>query len=142
MVSQASARFQGAQRMTLLQGPPVAGALIGVIGAPAVLAVDAATYVVPVALVGLFVPATKPVEQGGGSGLRAGLCWVSKEPLIRAWRLSLIVGDIAWHAIFIAFPVLVIARYDGDPKSSAPARCWTRSASRRSSPAARRYRRS
>ncbi len=117
VVSQASALFQGAQRITLLLGPPVAGVLIGVIGAPAVLAVDAATYVVAVTLVGLFVPATKPVETGGDDrGLRAGLRWVAREPLIRAWRLCLIVGDIAWQAIFIAFPVLVIARYDGDPK--------------------------
>jgi MFS family permease len=115
VVSQASALFQGAQRTTLLLGPPVAGVLIGVIGAPAVLLVDAATYVVSVAIVGLFVPPTEPVEVGEDDrGLRAGLRWVSSEPLIRAWRLALVVGDIAWQAIFIAFPVLVVARYDAD----------------------------
>jgi MFS family permease len=113
VVSQANALFQGATRITLLLGPPVAGVLIGLIGAPAVLLVDAATYVVGVALLGLFVPATKPVEAGDDDrGLRAGLRWVSREPLVRAWRLCFIVGDIAWQAIFIAIPVLVIARYD------------------------------
>jgi MFS family permease len=113
VVSQANALFQGATRITLLLGPPVAGVLIGLIGAPAVLLVDAATYVVGVALIGLFVPATKPVEAGDEDrGLRAGLRWVSREPLVRTWRFCFIVGDIAWQAIFIAMPVLVVARYD------------------------------
>jgi MFS family permease len=113
VVSQANALFQGATRITLLLGPPVAGVLIGLIGAPAVLLVDAATYVVGVALIGLFVPATKPVEAGEEDrGLRAGLRWVSREPLVRTWRFCFIVGDIAWQAIFIAMPVLVVARYD------------------------------
>jgi MFS family permease len=113
VVSQANALFQGATRITLLLGPPVAGVLIGLIGAPAVLLVDAATYLVGVALLGFFVPATRPVEAGDDDrGLRAGLRWVSREPLVRAWRACFIVGDIAWQAIFIALPVLVVARYD------------------------------
>ena len=117
VVSQASALFQGAQRITLLLGPPVAGVLIGVIGAPVLLVVDAATYVVAVALVGLFVPRGRPVEMTEEDrGLRTGLRWVSREPLVRAWRLSLVVGDVAWQAVFIAFPVLVVARYDSDPR--------------------------
>src|SRR5919109_123639 len=117
VVSQASALFQGANRITLLLGPPVAGVLIGVIGAPSVLLVDATTYVVAVVLVALFVPATKPMEVADENrGLRAGLRWVSREPLIRAWRFSLIAGDVAWQGIFIALPVLVVARYDADAR--------------------------
>lgn len=116
-VSQASALFQSATRLTLLLGPVMAGVLIGVIGAPAVLVVDAATYVVAVALVALFVPATKPVEDDGEDrGVLAGLRWVGREPLIRAWRACLITGDVAWQAIFVALPVLVVVRYDADPR--------------------------
>jgi MFS family permease len=116
-VSQASALFQSATRITLLLGPVTAGVLIGVIGAPAVLVVDAATYVVAVALVALFVPATKPVaDDGEDRGVLAGLRWVAREPLIRAWRACLITGDVAWQAIFVALPVLVVARYDSDPR--------------------------
>ncbi len=63
-VSQASALFQGATRITLLLGPVTAGVLIGFIGAPTVLVVDAATYVVSVLLVALFVPATEPARRG------------------------------------------------------------------------------
>jgi MFS family permease len=118
VVSQASALFQGATRTTLLLGPVAAGVLIGVIGAPAVLVVDAATYVVAVVLVALFVPATKPaaVDEGVDRGVIAGLRWIAQEPLLRVWRLAMITGDIAWQAIFVALPVLVVARYDSDPK--------------------------
>jgi MFS family permease len=117
VVSQASALFQGATRITLLLGPVTAGVLIGVIGAPSVLVVDAATYVVAVLLVGVFVPATKPVEADGEErGVLAGLRWVARDPLLRAWRFCLIVGDVAWQAIFVALPVLVVARYDADAR--------------------------
>jgi MFS family permease len=116
-VSQASALFQGATRITLLLGPVTAGVLIGVIGAPAVLVVDAATYVVAVLLVGLFVPSTEPAAADGEDrSILAGLRWVAGEPLIRTWRFCFIVGDIAWQAIFVALPVLVVTRYDSDPK--------------------------
>jgi MFS family permease len=117
-VSQASALFQGATRITLLLGPVTAGVLIGFIGAPAVLVVDSATYVVAVLLVWLAVPATEPAPAADGEerGVLAGLRWVAKEPLIRAWRFCFIVGDVAWQAIFVALPVLVVARYDSDPR--------------------------
>jgi len=112
-VSQASALFQGATRATLLLGPVSAGILIGSIGAPSVLVVDAATYVVAVLLVGVLVPKTRLVAAAAEeSGVLAGLRWVAHEPLIRAWRFCLIVGDVAWQAIFVALPVLVVARYD------------------------------
>jgi MFS family permease len=117
VVSQASALFQGATRITLLLGPVTAGVLIGLIGAPSVLLVDAATYVVALLLVAIFVPATKPVEADGEDrSVLAGLRWVAREPLIRTWRFCFIVGDAAWQAIFVAIPVLVVARYDADAR--------------------------
>ena len=116
-VSQASALFQGATRITLLLGPVSAGVLIGLIGAPAVLVIDAVTYVAAVVLVALFVPSTEPVRaEGEDRGIRAGLRWVAGEPLIRTWRFCFIVGDVAWQAIFVALPVLVVSRYDSDAR--------------------------
>jgi predicted MFS family arabinose efflux permease len=117
VVSQASALFQGANRVTLLLGPPLAGVLIGFIGPPAVLLVDAATYAVSVLLLVVFVPATKPLPQTEEDrGFRVGLRWGARDPLFRAWRFSFIVGDMAWQAIFISLPVLVVTRYDSDPR--------------------------
>jgi MFS family permease len=46
VVTRANALFQGATRITLLLGPVIGGVLISLFSAPAVLVVDAATYVV------------------------------------------------------------------------------------------------
>ena len=62
-VSEATALFQAATRMTLLLGPALAGVLIGVIGATSVLVVDASTYVISLVLVAVFVPQRPPIPQ-------------------------------------------------------------------------------
>src|SRR6266496_579291 len=61
VVTQANALFQGAIRLTMLLGPPLGGVLIGLIGAPSVLLIDGASYVVSFALVQLFVPRSAPL---------------------------------------------------------------------------------
>src|SRR4051794_16912294 len=54
-VSKANALLQSATRATTLLGPPLAGVLIGVIGAPSVLVVDGLTFAASFLLVALFV---------------------------------------------------------------------------------------
>ena len=49
----------------MLVGPALAGILIAAVGAPVVLLVDAASYVVSFLLVTLFVPVTRAVRGGG-----------------------------------------------------------------------------
>jgi predicted MFS family arabinose efflux permease len=117
VVTQANALFQGAIRATMLLGPPVGGVLIGVLGAPSVLLVDAATYVVSFSLVLLFVPrrAPLPVEEDT-RGLLSGLRFLLREPLLRVWIPLFVAGDAAWQAFFAAVPVLVVERFDADPK--------------------------
>jgi len=117
IVTQANALFQGAIRVTMLLGPPIGGVLIGVLGAPSVLLVDAATYVVSFALVLLFVPrrAPLPVEEDS-RGLLSGVRFLLREPLLRVWIPLFVAGDAAWQAFFAAVPVLVVERFDADPK--------------------------
>ena len=117
VVTQANALFQGAIRVTMLLGPPVGGVLIGVLGAPSVLLVDAATYVVSFALVLLFVPrrASLPVDEDT-RGLLSGVRFLLREPLLRVWIPLFVAGDAAWQAFFAAVPVLVVERFDADPK--------------------------
>jgi predicted MFS family arabinose efflux permease len=117
VVTQANALFQGAIRATMLLGPPIGGVLIGVLGAPSVLLVDAATYVVSFTLVVLFVPrrAPLPVEEDT-RGLLSGLRFLFHEPLLRVWIPLFVAGDAAWQAFFAAVPVLVVERFDADPK--------------------------
>jgi predicted MFS family arabinose efflux permease len=115
-VTEANALFQAANRTTLLAGPALAGVLIGLIGATSVLLVDAATYVVSVALVAGFVPHRPPVAQESHDrSLRAGVRFIARDPLLRVWWPTFWVGDAAWTAFFISVPVLVLSRFGHEP---------------------------
>jgi MFS family permease len=116
-VSEANALFQGATRLTLLLGPVAAGALIAVFDAPTVLVIDAATYVVAFAIVALFIPQRRPVvEEEADTSIRAGLHFLIRDPLLRVWSIVFALGDAAWTAFFATVPVLVVVRFDADPR--------------------------
>ena len=117
VVTQANALFQGAIRVTMLLGPPLSGVLIGLFGAPSVLLVDGASYVVSFALVLLFVPRRAPLPvEDDARGLLAGFRFLLRDPLLRVWIPLFVAGDAAWQAFFAAVPVLVVERFDADPK--------------------------
>ncbi|HEU0335474.1 MAG TPA: MFS transporter [Gaiellaceae bacterium] len=117
LVARASALFQGATRVTLLLGPVAAGVLISVVSAPAVLLVDAATYAVAAVLVLAFVPRPASAHTDAEeAGLRQGLRFLARERLLRVWAPVLAVGDAAWAAFFVTIPVLVVERFDSDPR--------------------------
>ena len=111
-VSEANALFQGANRTTILLGPALAGVLIGLIGATAVLVIDAATYVISLGLVAAFVPRRPPAPQEDEDrSIRAGLRFIKGDRLLRVWWPTFALGDAAWTAFFIAVPVLVLDRF-------------------------------
>jgi MFS family permease len=115
-VTDANALFQAANRTTILLGPVLAGVLIGVIGATSVLVVDAATYVVSVLLVTVFVPRRAAVEQEPEHRqIRAGLRFLANDPLLRVWWPAFALGDAAWTAFFVTLPVLVLERFGHHP---------------------------
>ena len=64
-MSQANSLIEGGTAAAALIGPALAGILIPFVGAPNVLYIDAATYVVAFLLVLLFVPRPKPIVQAG-----------------------------------------------------------------------------
>jgi MFS family permease len=112
VVGRANALLQGATRITLVLGPAVAGVLIGVIGAANVLVIDAVSFAVSFLLVATFLPRTGPVEQDeSGGGLFAGLAYIRRDPLLRAWGSMMIVIDASWLVLFAAVPVLVFEEY-------------------------------
>jgi MFS family permease len=114
VVGRANALLQGATRITLVVGPAVAGVLIGVIGAANVLVIDAASFAGSFLLVAAFLPRTRPVEQDeSGGGLFAGLAYIRRDPLLRAWGSMMIVIDASWLVLFAAVPVLVFEEYGG-----------------------------
>jgi predicted MFS family arabinose efflux permease len=116
-VSAANAWLQGATRITMLTGPPLAGVLITVIGAPAVLVVDAATFLVALALIALIVPGGKPVEATDDArGILAGVRYLGRNRLLFAWTVTMAVGDAAWNALFATLPYYAYTEYDGNAK--------------------------
>jgi MFS family permease len=117
VVAEANALVQAANRITLITGPPLAGALIAVIGATNVLFVDAATFVVAFALVALVVPAVGHVEQDEESrSLVAGLRFLARDRLLRPWTIAVVIGDVGWLVLFAAMPVLVLTRFGEEPE--------------------------
>jgi MFS family permease len=111
-LTEANALFQAATRTTLLAGPALGGLLIGVIGAPPVLLIDAASYLVSVVLVAGFVPRRPPLPQEAEHrNARAGFRFLLGDPLLRVWWPTFALGDAAWTAFFISVPALVLARF-------------------------------
>jgi len=116
-VSEATALFQAATRVTLLLGPALAGVLIGVMGATSVLVVDACTYLVSLVLVLLFVPKRPPIKQEKEDrSIKRGIMFIVRDPLLRIWSPVFALGDAAWNAFFITVPVLVLARFGHEPQ--------------------------
>jgi MFS family permease len=117
LVGRANALFQGATRVTMLLGPVVGGILIAAVSAPTVLVVDGATYVVSAFLLVAFVPRPPLLPADGEDrGVRQGLRFLLREPLLRVWVPVFAIGDTAWTAFFVAVPVLVVTRFDADPR--------------------------
>jgi len=112
VVGRANALLQGATRITLVLGPATAGVLIGVVGAATVLVIDAASFAVSFALIASFLPRTTPVVRAESSGgVFAGLAYVRRDPLLRAWGSMMVVIDASWLVLFAAVPVLVFEEY-------------------------------
>ncbi|HJQ73962.1 MAG TPA: MFS transporter, partial [Gaiellaceae bacterium] len=119
-VERANAVLQGATRITMLCGPALGGVLIALVGAPVVLVLDAASYVVSFALVTLFVPVARAVPEEetaeDARGLLAGVRYLLRDPLMRGWTAAIVLGDASFSVIFVAIPVIVVAHYGADPR--------------------------
>src|SRR5262249_33557091 len=115
VVAQASALFGGVTHLTLIIGPALGGVLVSAFGAPAVLVVDAATYVVAFVLVLTLVQAGKPVPQDESSrGLLAGVRFVARDRILGPMALTAILLDAAVGALFTSLPALAFVRFHRD----------------------------
>jgi MFS family permease len=89
---------EGVQRGSLLVGAPVAGVLVATLGAVDVLWVNAASFLVSAALIGLAVPAAVRHEAAEEEGryfarLASGLRFVAADPLVRAVLLTVLLTN-------------------------------------------------
>jgi predicted MFS family arabinose efflux permease len=95
-------------------GPAVGGLLVALIGAPNVLVVDVATFLVAFVLVAAFVPrAPKPPPEHLEGGVSEGLRWIRRNRPLR-WRVAgLMVVEVAFTAMVATLPVAALHRYGG-----------------------------
>jgi Major Facilitator Superfamily len=113
IVAKANAAFQSATRLTYLAGPALAGLLISFLGAPMILVIDAATYLVAFVLLGLFIPqvATPPAHTDL-VGVLAGVRYLWRDRLLRTLTIAQAGSQMAFQALSLALPVLAFVRYD------------------------------
>jgi MFS family permease len=103
-MSQANSLVEGGTAAAALVGPALAGILIPFLGAPNVLYIDAATYLVAFLLVLVFVPRPKPLDQEAGGGLFEGLRFVARDSFMGALVLVIVVFGFFSSALSAALP--------------------------------------
>jgi MFS family permease len=117
LVAQGSAFVQMVTQLTQLGGPILGGLLISWISAPTVLLIDAASYAVSFFVIFVFVRAGKKVAQDETSrGLFAGLRYVVKDKLLGPMMAAAAIINFVAQGLFAMLPVLVVRRYDENPK--------------------------
>ena len=119
-VARVNALFQTASRLTYFVGPAVGGALLAVIGAPAVMLVDAGTFAVSFVLVALFVPG-RPTAGGAADGegeprLGDGLALLRRDAVLRPLTFAQFLSQAAFLAMNAAIPVLAFTEYGRDAR--------------------------
>jgi MFS family permease len=106
-VSKASGLFGAATQLPIVIGPAAAGVLIALFGAPALLVVDGATFLLAFLVVLALVQAGRrlPVDDEH-RGILAGVRYLAKDRLLGPMSLTLVLLDGASGAIAVAVPLL------------------------------------
>jgi MFS family permease len=91
----ANALYKAAEHVGYVLGAPLAGVLIATAGAPNALWIDAGSFVLAAAIVGLAVPAFGRAAGGRSyvEDLLGGLAFVAREPVVRAFLVLPMVGN-------------------------------------------------
>jgi predicted MFS family arabinose efflux permease len=97
-IERATGIREGIQRGSVLVGAPLAGVLVAALGAVEMLWLNAASFLVSAALVGLAVPAAARHEDADDAGgyfarLRSGLRFVRRDRLVRAVVLTVLLTN-------------------------------------------------
>jgi MFS family permease len=115
-VAKASGLFGGATHLPIVVGPAVSGVLIGLIGTPPLLVVDAATFLFAFVTVLAFVRGGARIAADEDSrDVLAGVRYLVRDRLLGPMTLTIIVLDGAANGITVAVPLLAFTRYHRDP---------------------------
>jgi len=112
-MSQANSAIEGGTAFAALLGPVLAGVLIPFLGAPNVLYVDAATYLLAFLLILAFVPRRKPVAAAVQHGVLAGLRFVLQDKLLAPMAATVVVFGFLSAGMSAGLPVYAYDEFDG-----------------------------
>jgi predicted MFS family arabinose efflux permease len=113
-IAQANSLIEGGTAVAGLAGPALAGALIPLIGAPNVLYVDAATYVVAFLLLRFFVPRReRAVGAAGSGGVLGGIRFFLRDRLLGPLGSTLVVLNFVGSAISATIPFYAFSSFGG-----------------------------
>ncbi|HEX5167181.1 MAG TPA: MFS transporter [Thermomicrobiales bacterium] len=111
-LEQVNSAFESVQYLALLLGPPLAGVLIGWLGAQNVLWLDAATFAVSALLVAVAVPA--PVQAARAAGgryldeLKAGLRFLRADQVLFSMAVAVGLSNfLGASTLSVIYPVFV-----------------------------------
>ncbi|HEX5166020.1 MAG TPA: MFS transporter, partial [Thermomicrobiales bacterium] len=116
-----NAMLEGNWQVSILLGPPIAGVLIGILGAANVLWIDAASSLISFTAILLLVPANvhahiSAVSQGYIRDLKIGLHFLWHDQVLRWISLTLAISNAFGAPFFsLIIAVYIKERYD-DPR--------------------------
>jgi MFS family permease len=114
-VAQVNAVLAGANQITQIAGPVLAGALIATTGPSTVLVVDGCTYVFSFLTIALVVRAGRAVAETNESrGLLAGVRFLMRDRLLGPLMIAACVVNFGVQALIVGLQGLAFFRYDAD----------------------------
>jgi MFS family permease len=115
-MSQANSAIEGGTAVAAIVGPALAGSLIPFLGAPNVLYLDAATYLVAFLLILVFVPRRgKPVPAATDHGMLAGLRFLLRDQLLGPIAAIVVATGFLGAGMTAGLPVYAYDEFDGSP---------------------------
>jgi predicted MFS family arabinose efflux permease len=116
LMSQGNSLIEGGAGFAMLLGPAIAGLLIPFIGAPNVLYLDAATYLVAFLLVLAFVPRRKPVGEVARQKVFAGIRFLVGDPLLAPIAGVVVAFGFLSAGLSAGLPFYAFDEFDGSSR--------------------------
>jgi predicted MFS family arabinose efflux permease len=116
LMAQGNSAIEGGTGLAGLLGPALAGVLIPLIGAPNVLYVDAATFLVSFLIVLALVPKRRPLKVPAQRGVLDGIRFLARDSLLGSVALVTIGFGLLGAALSAALPVFAFDAFDGNSK--------------------------
>ena len=110
-IAQANSVVDGATQTSALLGPPLAGALIPLLGTANVLYLDAATFAVSALLVLALVPTRARAAGEESGGVFAGLSYFVRDPLLGPTASVIVLYNALGQMLFASLPVLAFEHF-------------------------------